>query len=146
MDAHEPFISRALDAAITGLHTTAMSCPDRADPNACVFCEIVADRAPQERVWESPDAIAIRPRPAPVNDGHLLIIPRVHVKDARQDPALFGRMAAWAAYLAVTIKEDFNIYTSCGPNASQTVFHLHVHLVPREEDDGVALAVTKNLD
>lgn len=142
MDAQEPFISRALDAAIAALHASRPSCPDRVDPHGCVFCDIVAERAPQERVWNSPDAIAIRPHPAPINDGHLLIIPRVHVRDARQDPALFGRMAAWAAYLALTVKEDFNIYTSCGPDASQTIMHMHVHLVPRTAGDGVALACT----
>jgi histidine triad (HIT) family protein len=144
VDAQEPFISRALDAALTGLHAAKASCPEQVDPNGCVFCDIVAERAPQDRVWESPDAIAIRPL-GPINDGHLLIIPRVHVADARRNPALFGRMATWAAYIAPSNK-DCNIYTSCGPHASQTVFHLHVHIVPREEYDGVALAVTRALD
>jgi histidine triad (HIT) family protein len=146
VDATDPFITRALDGAVTGLHQKAPSCPDSVNPNACVFCDIVANRAPQERVWESEDAIAIRPRPAPINDGHLLIIPRVHVADARKDPALFGRMAAWAAYLSVSSRQDCNIYTSCGADASQTIMHMHVHLVPRFAGDGIALASTHDLD
>lgn len=145
MDAQEPFISRALDAAVNALHASRQPCPDTTGSEGCIFCDIVAERAPQERVWESLDAIAIRPWPAPINDGHLLIIPRVHVADARKDPALFGRMAAWAAYLAVGT-QDCNIYTSCGKHASQTIFHMHVHLVPREEDDGVALAAIRTMD
>lgn len=136
---NEWMISSSLEAALNDLHRGAPSCPDAADANECVFCAIVAGHAPQTRVWEGPDAIAIRPRPNPINDGHLLIIPRRHVGDAAEDPALFGRMSAWAAYLAIGTKH-FNIYTSTGACASQTVFHLHVHLVPREDGDGVALA------
>lgn len=140
MDFNERLTSSALEAALNGLHASRSSCPDAgvAAPE-CVFCDIVAGRAEQNRVWEGTDAIAITPRPNPKNDGHLLIIPRRHVVHAAEDPALFGRMAAWAAYLAVGIKH-FNIYTSAGEHASQTVFHLHVHLIPREENDGIVLA------
>jgi histidine triad (HIT) family protein len=139
---NEWMISSSLEAALNDLHAGQPSCPDAVKDDECVFCEIVAGRAPQTRVWEGSDAIAIRPRPAPINEGHLLIIPRRHVADAAEDPALFGRMAAWAAYLSLGNAKQFNIYTSAGADASQTVFHLHVHLVPREKGDGVTLART----
>lgn len=143
MDMHERLTSGALEAALNGLHAGPSWCPDTApmDAPACIFCAIVAGRAEQTRVWEGADAIAIRPRPNPKNDGHLLIIPKRHVAHAAEDPALFGRMAAWAAFLAIGTKH-FNIYTSAGSHASQTVFHLHVHLIPREADDGIVLAQT----
>lgn len=139
-DVNEWMISTSMEA-VAALNAGAPSCPDAAGTAACVFCEIVAGRAPQTRVWEGADAIAIRPRPEPLNEGHLLIIPRRHVTDAAEDPHLFGRMAAWAAFLAIGTKH-FNIYTSAGAEASQTVFHLHVHLVPRAKGDGIALART----
>lgn len=138
---NDRLISGALEAVLNDLHAGQPSCPDAVDPNECIFCTIVAGRAPQTRVWESDDAIAIVPRPTPITDGHLLIIPRRHVVHAAEDPALFGRMATWAAYLAIG-KKDFNIYTSAGRYASQSVFHLHVHLVPRTPGDGVVLAGT----
>lgn len=142
MDFNERMTSGALEAALNGLHTSQPSCPEASVPaSGCIFCDIVADRAEHTLVWAGRDAIAIKPRPNPKNDGHLLIIPKRHVVHAAEDPALFGRMAAWAAYLAIGIKH-FNIYTSAGEHASQTVFHLHVHLIPRAESDGIVLAQT----
>jgi histidine triad (HIT) family protein len=107
--------------------------------NACAFCEIVAGRAPAEYVSTWPDAIAIRPL-NPVTDGHALVIPRVHVSDAAAEPEITGIAFRRAAALIAGMQ--VNLITSVGEAATQTVRHLHVHIVPRSRGDGLALPWT----
>jgi histidine triad (HIT) family protein len=80
-----------------------------------------------------------------VTDGHLLVVPTVHVRDATQDPGVTAFTMAAAAELA---KEagPCNIITSAGAEATQTVFHLHLHIVPRREGDGLTLPWTTQED
>ncbi|MFE5159166.1 HIT family protein [Streptomyces sp. NPDC056697] len=105
----------------------------------CVFCQIVDNEAPADVVWEWDDAMAIVPL-GPVVDGHTLIIPKTHVADFAEEPwvsaATMGRAAELAQILGVGA---CNIITSRGRAATQSVFHLHLHLVPRAVDDGLAL-------
>lgn len=113
------------------------------DPN-CVFCGIVAGKEPADYVAEWPDAIAIVPR-HPVVEGHTLVIPRVHVRDAAERPEVTGATFAAASRMAVALGSSlpyFNLITSVGAPATQTVFHLHVHLVPRADGDGLHLPWT----
>lgn len=117
------------------------------DKPGCVFCAIVAGASPATVVAEWPDAIAILPRADQAGrrgctDGHTMVIPRVHVPDFAADPAVFAATAARAAELAARLGGDFNVITSKGTAATQTVFHLHVHLVPRRGGDGLALPWT----
>jgi histidine triad (HIT) family protein len=88
------------------------------------------------RRW--PDALAIRPL-RPVTDWHLLVIPVRHVATAATDPHLTGRVASYAAALVAEARWQANILTSVGPAATQTVHHLHWHVVPRRPGDGLAL-------
>ncbi|WP_326646634.1 HIT domain-containing protein [Streptosporangium sp. NBC_01755] len=104
-------------------------------PDACVFCQIVAGQAPARIVAEWDDTLAIRPL-NPVTDGHVLVIPKRHVADAAEDPAVSAVVMRAAAELAVP---PYNIITSAGREATQSVFHLHLHIVPRKESDGLAL-------
>jgi histidine triad (HIT) family protein len=105
----------------------------------CPFCEVVAGRAPAEIVREWPDAIAIVPL-GPVVDGHLLVIPHDHVSDFSADPDVTAITARRAAELALERGLICaNLITSMGAAATQSVFHLHLHLVPRAENDGLAL-------
>lgn len=108
--------------------------------STCVFCEIVAGRAPASIVQEWPDAIAIVPL-NPVVDGHVLVLPRAHVQDAADDPAVTATAMHRAAQLMVDVG-DANIITSKGAAATQTVFHLHVHVVPRRHGDDLPLPWT----
>lgn len=104
----------------------------------CAFCEIVADRAPAEVVHEWDDALAFVPL-NPVVDGHVLVIPKEHTTDAMTGRAL----AAIAMFRAAEIAErPCNLITSAGVEATQTVFHLHVHIVPRSAGDGLPLPWT----
>lgn len=103
----------------------------------CIFCAIIGGQKPAEVVREWADHIAIAPR-HPVAPGHTLVIPRLHVADAGADPAVSAETMAAAAELADDLRPA-NIITSLGAEASQTVFHLHLHVVPRRPDDQLAL-------
>jgi histidine triad (HIT) family protein len=109
--------------------------------NACVFCRIVARVAPATIVSEDPSSIAIVPL-NPVVEGHLLVLPRLHVVDATEIPSISGRVMEHASQLAHLYFDDANIITSIGPAATQTVRHLHLHVVPRREGDGLHLPWT----
>lgn len=118
------------------------------EPATCAFCDIAAGTAHATVVAEWPETIAVLPRDRDgkrgCTDGHVLLIPRVHVADAATDPLVTGITMARAAELANRLDyADFNIITSRGAAATQTVFHLHVHLIPRVEGDGLALPWTK---
>ena len=106
----------------------------------CVFCAIVAGEAPATIVRNWGDVIAIKPRGG-VNEGHTLVIPRAHVADGGVDPLVTGQTMACAAELMAEHK-DANIITSKGKDATQTVFHLHVHVVPRQAGDELPLPWT----
>ncbi len=107
----------------------------------CVFCDIVAGTEPADVFWVWPDTVAITPR-HPVTDGHLLVIPTVHVEDFREDPVVSASTMARAAWLANNLRGDMNLITSAGAAATQTVLHLHIHLVPRLTGDGLTLPWT----
>lgn len=106
----------------------------------CVFCEIATGRASAVVVREWPDAVAIRPRGG-CTPGHVLVLPRVHVDDAGVDPVVTGATMARAAELVAELPAA-NLITSRGSAATQTVFHLHVHVVPRAVGDGLLLPWT----
>ncbi|MFI5519810.1 HIT family protein [Streptomyces platensis] len=109
--------------------------------SGCPFCLIVCGRAPATVLRAWPDALAIRPRHGGVTAGHVLIIPRVHVADVAEDPVVSAATMLRAAELAAEAG-DCNVITSRGPAATQTVRHLHLHLVPRAEGDGLLLPWT----
>lgn len=104
----------------------------------CPFCEAANGKPVTQviRVWR--DAVALVPL-APVVSGHVIVMPRWHVRDAGEDARTTARVMRRAAEL---VGEDFgavNIITSRGGAATQTVLHLHVHIVPRKHDDGLML-------
>lgn len=106
----------------------------------CPFCRIVAGAAPARVLREWPDALAIVPL-AEVTPGHVLVIPRTHVADVGVDPAVSASTMRRAAELAALLGEC-NVITSRGESATQTVFHLHIHVLPRRPEDGLALPWT----
>ena len=108
---------------------------------SCAFCAIAAGRAPATVVREWPDALAILPRRGGVTEGHVLVLPRVHAADAGTDPAVTAAVMSRAAELMAELPAA-NLITSKGAPATQTVFHLHVHVVPRYPGDGLPLPWT----
>ncbi|WP_461007379.1 HIT family protein [Streptomyces capparidis] len=111
------------------------------DAEPCVFCAVAAGEAPAVLVREWPDALAIRPRSGGVNGGHVLVLPRVHVENAGTDPEVTAMVMRRAAELMAE-HPAANIITSKGEAATQSVFHLHVHVVPRQEGDDLPLPWT----
>jgi histidine triad (HIT) family protein len=103
----------------------------------CVFCEIVAGTAPATIVREWPLAIAFVPID-PVCDGHVLVVPRYHVADATTQPDVTADTMRRAAELAAEHGAS-NILTSIGAAATQSIFHLHIHVVPRKKADRLML-------
>lgn len=103
----------------------------------CPFCLIIAGLAPAEVIHEDNLAWVIKPL-NPVTPGHLLVIPTVHVADFTENPAVSGFAMFQAARIAAELG-PCNLITSKGVEATQSVFHLHLHVVPRQEDDGLAL-------
>lgn len=99
----------------------------------CVFCQIVVGAAPAVIAREWPDAIAFRPL-GPVTPGHMLVIPRQHVANAIEDPAVTASIMFRAAEFADGYGAS-NILTSTGRAATQSVFHLHIHVIPRAAGD-----------
>lgn len=105
--------------------------------DGCVFCGIVADIEPACVVARWPDCVAFVPL-NPVTLGHSLVILRVHVESAIEEPAVTGLVMARAAELASDMPAS-NILTSIGRAATQSVMHLHIHVVPRRAGDGLML-------
>jgi histidine triad (HIT) family protein len=104
--------------------------------DGCVFCDYAG---PSEVLADSGPAFIIRPL-NPVAVGHVLAVAREHVTDAVADPLVFGQVAEQAAaYARVYRLGPCNLITSVGRAASQTIRHLHVHIVPRQHGDGISL-------
>ena len=117
-----------------------------ADPD-CLFCKIVAGDLPATIV-DSDDRTISFMDINPATKGHALVIPRDHASDlmAIGEEDLAACTAA-AQRLAKRIKErlgadGINLLNSSGPAAWQTVFHFHVHVVPRYDDDPLELPWT----
>ena len=110
----------------------------------CIFCKIVAGEIPAERVDEDEHTIAFMDI-NPWTRGHALVIPREHSRNLYEiaDDDL-ARTASAAKRLALRMKERLgcdgvNLINSCEPAAWQTVFHFHVHVIPRYDDDPLQL-------
>lgn len=78
----------------------------------------------------------------PVVEGHLLVIPKKHVHDFTEDAEISAEVMRVASLYAGLHGGEYNLITSKGKNATQSVFHLHVHLVPRNDGDGLKLPWT----
>ncbi|MDI5982181.1 HIT domain-containing protein [Amycolatopsis magusensis] len=102
----------------------------------------MAGNAPASVVRRWHDVLAIRPRGGGVVAGHVLVIPHEHVRDFGADPAVTAVTAAAAAELAAELP-NCNVIANQGPEATQTVPHLHLHVVPRAAGDGLRLPWTE---
>ena len=109
------------------------------DPD-CVFCDIVHGKADAKIVHWWPRTIAFEPL-NPVTPGHVLVVPLQHVRDATEDVDVTARTMAAAAGFAQSVG-PCNLLTSIGAEATQSVFHLHIHVVPRRAGDGLKLPWT----
>lgn len=111
------------------------------EPKPCVFCEILAGRAEAAVVYRDERVVAFMDI-APHNPGHVLVIPASHAADILEVPAATAEaMMAVAQKIARAIRlagfqaDGFNFRTNAGVAAGQTVFHAHLHVVPRFTGD-----------
>jgi histidine triad (HIT) family protein len=114
-----------------------------ADPD-CIFCKIVAGELPATIIDEDERTISFMDI-APATRGHALVIPRAHSADLLSvDEQDLRAVAVASKRLAERVKERLgadgvNLVNSCGAVAWQTVFHFHVHVIPRYEGDPLRL-------
>jgi histidine triad (HIT) family protein len=113
------------------------------DPD-CIFCKITAGELPARIVDEDERTIAFMDI-APATRGHALVIPRAHSTDLLSIgegdlQAVFVAAQRLAARAKESLGADgVNLINSCGAAAWQTVFHFHVHVIPRYESDPLRL-------
>lgn len=110
----------------------------------CIFCKIVSNEIPSYKVYEDDFVLAFLDV-APVNYGHVLVIPKKHYANMEEisDDDLC-RVITVVKKVGGSLKESFgasgyNIQENNDAIAGQVVSHLHFHLIPRLENDGLAL-------
>ncbi len=110
----------------------------------CIFCAIANRTGPAAVVEADERAIAFLDI-SPATRGHTLVIPRSHAKDLHEiDPEDLAHVAKMAQSIAARMPERLgadgvNLLNCCGPAAWQTVFHFHMHVIPRYDDDPLQL-------
>lgn len=108
----------------------------------CVFCDIIQQRIAAWVVYQNEDVICFLPRNPEVY-GHTLIVPKQHVVDLYTTPtALLEKLMAAAQKLSIHYKAQVgasgvNLLHASGASAQQSVFHFHLHLLPRFDGDGL---------
>ncbi|WP_440896284.1 HIT family protein [Amphibacillus sp. Q70] len=108
----------------------------------CIFCQIIAGDIPSAKVYEDADVYAFLDI-SQVTKGHTLVIPKAHVKDIYQtNEEIASQLFARVPKISTAIEKSFkpkgiNILSNTGELAGQSVFHLHLHLIPRyDQTDG----------
>ena len=112
--------------------------------NDCIFCKLANGEIASRSIYEDEDFRVILDA-APATRGHALILPKEHADNLYQLPEeMAGRAFMLAKKMAASMTESlgcqgFNIVQNNGEVAGQTVFHFHIHLLPRYTDDGQGL-------
>lgn len=113
-------------------------------PPACIFCAIVKGDVPSYRIRETERAVAFLDI-HPLSWGHTLVAPKRHAADlpevAAEDWKETAELARWVALRLRKVLEvqGNNLIVSSGTAAEQSVRHLHIHVIPRRDDDELAL-------
>lgn len=110
----------------------------------CIFCKLANGIFPTNTIYEDEDFRVILDN-SPAAKGHSLIIPKQHFENIYStDDAYLAKLLPVAKKVANALKKTFNcdgvnIVQNNEPAAGQTVFHLHVHVIPRYNDDKVGI-------
>ena len=110
----------------------------------CIFCRIVAGELPSQIVAEDELTISFMDI-SPATRGHALVIPRRHARDLLElEDVDLAAVTHAAKRLAERVRDRLgadgvNLLNSCGPHAWQTVFHFHIHVIPRYAGDPLKL-------
>jgi len=108
----------------------------------CIFCKIVEGSIPSYKVFENENCYAFLDI-FPANRGHTLVIPKSHVKDIHEaDAQTYSDVAATAKHVADLLQRQLGtdgttVFQMSREAGWQTVFHLHMHVIPRWDNDGL---------
>ena len=118
---------------------------DTSPPGECIFCRLIAGEIPAAKVYEDELTLAFMDI-GQVNPGHVLVAVKRHAATLLDlTPEEAGAAMQTAQRIAQALKASFDppgitLLQANGKEGDQTVFHFHLHVVPRHADDGVALA------
>jgi histidine triad (HIT) family protein len=107
---------------------------------ACIFCKIIAREEPCTQLYEDDNTLAFMDK-HPANDGHCLVIPKKHYETIFETPPEdFAAVARTLVKIAAAVQcalqpAGLNLLQANGPAAGQSVQHLHVHVLPRRDED-----------
>ena len=110
--------------------------------NQCVFCKIIAGEIPSATIYEDEDFKVIMDI-SPAAKGHAILLPKKHFANLYEmDDTIASKVLIVARKVATAMKEELgcaglNLVQNNGEVAGQTVFHFHMHLIPRNENDSV---------
>ena len=111
----------------------------------CIFCKIANGEIPSASPYEDENFKVILDL-GPASEGHALVLPKEHYKDVTEIPDEVGGAAfSLAGRIGAAMKKGlgasgFNIVQNNGTSAGQTVFHFHIHIIPRYEGGPVMVA------
>ncbi|MBS1489637.1 MAG: HIT family protein [Bacteroidetes bacterium] len=112
----------------------------------CVFCEIVKGTRQANQVVYRDHLVVAFMNHAPANPGHILVVPVVHAKEITEVPDSTARqMMSVGRKIATAMRktdikcEGFNFRINSGEAAGQTVFHSHLHVIPRFKDEKLSM-------
>jgi len=118
---------------------------DPSPPGQCIFCRLVAGEIPASRVYEDEQTLAFMDL-GQLNPGHVLVAIKRHAVNLLElTPDEAAAAMRTAHRVAQAVKETFDppgitLLQANGKEGDQTVFHFHMHVVPRHVDDGIALS------
>lgn len=110
----------------------------------CVFCKIINGELPAYKVYEDERVLAFLDI-KPVNHGHTLVVPKKHFASVEEaDEQTLCQLIKTVKMIGLSLKNNlavagYNIGVNNGPAAGQVVPHLHFHVIPRQEGDGIRL-------
>lgn len=110
----------------------------------CIFCKIAAGEIPSATIYEDDDFRVIMDI-EPASKGHALVLPKEHYANLYELPDELASKALVVAKKVVTMMTEivgcdgYNILQNNGEIAGQTVFHFHMHLIPRYKEDNVTI-------
>ena len=113
----------------------------------CIFCKIASGEIPAATLYED-DLFRVILDLGPASKGHALILPKNHYANLYEIPdEMVGKPMVLAKKMGTALKEalgcdGLNVVQNNGEAAGQTVFHFHMHLIPRYQDDQVGLSWT----
>ncbi len=110
----------------------------------CIFCQIIKGEIPSYRVYEDNLTVAFLDI-SPVNPGHVLVMPKVHCTNFEDVPEeLLAATILAVKKVGQSLKNNlgvlgYNVYENNDPISGQVIPHLHFHVIPRRENDGLKL-------